>query len=442
MASKLFWISAESALVAPRGCEYDIGDLYSGDGLTISVTAIDLSASVDGLPASERNVGERMSSKLSPNTGDTPQDENASLPESAGMVPNDPAAGFQRGRIVWGRPPQPVFRAGPLPRDEGLARLIAMPPHPQAAKPTVKGSVASGVAGGSNIPQAPRAAQPQPAPASRGLGNFSNVPQTSRPAPQGAAKPAAPAGGILGGSLVPPAKPVAPLAAVTPQPEPKPVPQAPQQAAPAPVAPMPVAEEIVVMSELEPVVAPRRPVAGATQAEARMDCVSAKTSTAWGRWAVAAGALIIAAGVVVWWMNREPEAPVAPQETVAAAPETVTSETAAPVASERLAPEVSQNAPAVTQTATPTAAVRAPQRVTTEAPPRPAAAPVKTLSATPAARPATIQTAPASSQPAPVVVVTPPAEAPVVEQGPAPTIAAPMQSNPDAPVVTRPQKLD
>lgn len=391
-----------------------------------------------------------MSSKLSPNTGtkidtntgDAPQSENSSLPESAGMVPNDPAAGFQRGRIVWGRPPQPVFRAGPLPRDEGLARLIAMPPHPQAAKPTVKGSVASGVAGGSNIPQAPRAARPQPAPASRGLGNFSNVPQAPRPAPQGTAKPAAPAGGILGGSLVPPAKPAAPLAAVTAQPEPKPVPQAPPQAASAPVAPKPVAEEIVVMSELEPVVAPRRPVAGTAEPAVRTDRAAAKTSVAWGKWAVAAGALIGAAGAVVWWMNRAPEAPVTPQETVAAAPETAISETAAPVAVEAPAPGVPQNAPTVTQTVAPTAAAPAPQRATTEALRRPVAAPVATPSAAPASRPATTQTVPAASQPAPIVVVTPPVEIPVVEQGPAPTIAAPLPSDPDAPVVTRPQKLD
>ncbi|WP_312821129.1 hypothetical protein, partial [Brevundimonas sp.] len=73
---------------------------------------------------------------------------------------------FQKGRIVWGRPPQATFMAGPLPRDEGLARLLSMPPHPQPANsPRVTGSVAAGspaaagngagsLGGGSNIPGA------------------------------------------------------------------------------------------------------------------------------------------------------------------------------------------------------------------------------------------------------------------------------------------------
>uniref|UniRef100_UPI00289F6923 hypothetical protein n=1 Tax=Brevundimonas sp. TaxID=1871086 RepID=UPI00289F6923 len=38
---------------------------------------------------------------------------------------------FRRGQITWGRPPQAAFHVGPLPRDEGLARLTAMPPHPK-----------------------------------------------------------------------------------------------------------------------------------------------------------------------------------------------------------------------------------------------------------------------------------------------------------------------
>ncbi|MBK1976783.1 hypothetical protein JIX58_13600, partial [Brevundimonas diminuta] len=41
---------------------------------------------------------------------------------------------FRRGQITWGRPPQAAFHVGPLPRDEGLARLTAMPPHPKPAQ--------------------------------------------------------------------------------------------------------------------------------------------------------------------------------------------------------------------------------------------------------------------------------------------------------------------
>ena len=78
--------------------------------------------------------------------------DNSVAPAAAqGPVP------FRRGQIVWGRPPQTTFMAGPLPRDEGMARLMAMPPHPQ-----------------------PRPAPAPARPAASGLGNFSNVPQAPR----------------------------------------------------------------------------------------------------------------------------------------------------------------------------------------------------------------------------------------------------------------------
>ncbi|MEG1451535.1 hypothetical protein [Brevundimonas sp.] len=406
-----------------------------------------MSASVDGLSATERNVGERMSSKSSsnsgPNNGETPQGENpAAQPPVEGTTP-DAAAGFQRGRIVWGRPPQPVFRAGPLPRDEGLARLMAMPPHPQAVKPTVKGSVAtgsaaaSGVAGGSNIPQAARTANPpQGAPRGglTGLGGFSNVPQrpaTPAPVGQTVTSPAepAPARG-LSGSLVPKAKPATPQAAPQITPQPEPIQPAPQ-------------EDIVVMSELEPVVAPRRPVAGVvTDASVQTKPVAMKPAPAWGKWAVAAGALVVAAGALFWWMNREPSAPtvpdVAPQmtapevaapETPPVAPETVTPTTAAPQPVD-VAPAPQQAAPQ------PARDVTAPR---VQTPSRNQDRNLAPREVTPANPP--VVAAPAPTQPAPIVV-QPPVEAPVVEQGPPPTAAAPAQTNPDAPVVTRPQKLD
>ena len=85
---------------------------------------------------------------------------------------------FRRGQITWGRPPQAAFHVGPLPRDEGLARLAAMPPHP---KPT----------------QA-KPAQPRP--------------QAAQPA---AARPSAPAArpsDVFGGSMVPRRRPLQTMA--------------------------------------------------------------------------------------------------------------------------------------------------------------------------------------------------------------------------------------
>ncbi|OMG52771.1 hypothetical protein, partial [Brevundimonas sp. ZS04] len=76
---------------------------------------------------------------------------------------------FRRGQITWGRPPQAAFHVGPLPRDEGLARLAAMPPHPKPA-------------------------QPKPAPAR---------PQAAQPAASRPAAPAARPADVFGGSMVP-----------------------------------------------------------------------------------------------------------------------------------------------------------------------------------------------------------------------------------------------
>ncbi|MEN5053569.1 hypothetical protein ABE406_12835, partial [Brevundimonas naejangsanensis] len=103
------------------------------------------------------------------------------------------SAPFRRGQITWGRPPQAAFHVGPLPRDEGLARLTAMPPHPK--------------------PPQPKPAQPQPA--------QQTPPRSAPAAPLSAPRPS----GVFGGSMVPRRQP-APTAA--------PQPPAPQPAAPQP----------------------------------------------------------------------------------------------------------------------------------------------------------------------------------------------------------------
>ena len=351
----------------------------------------------------------------------------------------DDKGGFQRGRIVWGRPPEVVFRAGPLPRDEGMARLMAMGPHPQPKGPSVKGSVAAGNpmgGGGSNIPQAarpagaaapvqpaqPQSAAPKPARQPAPLGGFSNVPMPRRePAPKPVASPE-----VL--------KPVA---------EAEPVRTEPVQPAVAHEEPMSVLEPVVAKRKPQTVTAEDAvivPAARTTQAS------STKSSSRKFLWL--AGAAVVAIAGAVLWLNREP----APSEPVMAPVETAPSETA-PLAEtspvEAIEPEAAAPAtPEPTQPA-PVASAQTPAKA-------PAAAP---QTRTPTSTPAPVATAPRAPAPAAPVVRTPeavvvqapvaqpPAQAPVVQapvaqDGPPPTQAERQNVDPDGPVVTRPQKLD
>lgn len=106
------------------------------------------------------------------------------------------------GKIIWGRPPPTVFKVGPLPRDEGLARLLAMPPYPaKAANPTLKGCVADGVAG-MPVVDPTGAGTGLAASKSPAAGSSGQAPERARQPVLEGAFPAEPAD-ILGGSLVP-----------------------------------------------------------------------------------------------------------------------------------------------------------------------------------------------------------------------------------------------
>ncbi len=85
---------------------------------------------------------------------DTPSSEPQSGPAQ------DPAAEpFKRGRIVWSRPPQPVFRVGPPPRGSG-------PMPAQGQRQAAQGPLrqnAAGILSGSMIPRAVPPSTPAPA---------------------------------------------------------------------------------------------------------------------------------------------------------------------------------------------------------------------------------------------------------------------------------------
>lgn len=354
-----------------------------------------------------------MSSKAStPPVENTPR-EGQSVPPPA-RIPAVGEGTFQKGRVVWGRPPQVTFRAGPLPRDEGLARLMALPPHPQpprtqSATPRVTGSAAAGA----------------------GMGGFSNVPSPKPSVSESkGAVPQANDSGIFGNTLVPP-PPTKPKAS-------EPVTTAP--AAEAPVVAAPVATAVPEARDVlnEPVVSSPEPVIAAAPS-------SVKGKRGIGTW-VAVGAIALAAGVAaVVWFNREPatvtETPAPP---VTAREETATAPVELPAEAPVEAPVVADVAATSTPPVAAPRAPAAPARATT-APAREAAARPRPAPAEPSRTTAPVaQTRPAPQSTAPVVVVTPPVEAdtPPVVQGPPPTAARPPETDPNAPVVTRPTRLD
>lgn len=373
----------------------------------------------------------------------TPPSKETQVPDTAADHPETQPAGnapFQRGQIVWGRPPQAVFRAGPLPRDEGLARLLAMPPHPAPPKPMVRGSQAAGgtksIVGGSNIPQG-----------------------APRQAVTAGAKPATVSGaGLMSGSLVPGAgmarpQPAKPQEATQPTVSAKPA----QSETPVvePTITAPATTEIQVDSVLEPVVASSsrrvRPAVDVTEdtTQGAVDAqpLSPKPSRKKpSRLIMAAtAALVVAAGgAAIWWSQKgHPDNPPFVEQTAPPVAESGLPQTSgetpdpAPAAvdeSELPAPETT----ASSQSAAPAPGANAqpaPAAPTASPPARPQPVPNRPASASEGANPSSAQApvqVPAQDQATvPVVTVTPP-----------PTAAAPQQNDPDAPVVTRPQKLD
>lgn len=299
-----------------------------------------------------------------------------------------------RRPVTWGRPPETVFRAGPLPRGGTLAPLPE-PPKAAPARP-------SGILSGSMIPRAaPAPARPASAPAAP-------APIATAPAPQAPVTPAA--------TLVEPDLTVRPL----PEPEPAPAPIV------APVAAPPVAPRIDTLPDAVVVGPPRA-----------LEAASAR-GTSSGRlplYAGGAAAALAAVAVGGWFLTRSPAG--APATSVPPAPAL-----AAPTVPLDAAPVE----PAPVETATPAQpepaeVVPAPATTTRAAPP-PA-----TTSAPVRAAPAPSQ-AQAPAQPTPSPVVAPPpviVTQPLPEPEPVtppPTAAERPSADPDAPITTRPQPLD
>lgn len=380
------------------------------------------------------------SPKSSENPSATPAEPQA--PATAPATHDAAGQPFRRGQITWGRPPQAVFRAGPLPRDEGMARLMAMPPYPKPTAPRISGSTANGLGGG-NIPVATRPVQP--------LSEQTPAPKPAVAQPSTPVRPA----NFLGGSLVPGA------GLARPQPAPQPAAdqvtietvELPQAKAPdTQTAPKPAA-----LSEAETKVSaePAAPVVDTASAAA------VQTPEQTGRQTepepsrsklplvllVGAGVVALAAGAFVLTQRGAgtdaapvvdagpaiEEAPVMEGATggVAALPEPIVEGEAPQVAPPSTATDtVSHRNPELAAQPPATAPRPVPAAPRAQPAPRPQA---NGIQATPSPAP---QAAP---QNLPVVTVTPPAAEP---SGPPPTVASAPPSDPDAPVVTRPQRLD
>lgn len=340
-----------------------------------------------------------------PSTAQARADDAPATPTASAAPDSVP---FRPGFIVWGRPPAVTFKAGPLPRDEGMARLMAMPPYPQPAatgKPTVTGSTADGLAGMALV----GAPQPTPTPA-----------QPAAPKARPASVHTNP---TLVGSLVPGAGRIAPPKPLTP-----PAPAQPVQtdhAAEAEVVGAVVAEPIGVvphaMADVSPV---ERPLA----------TKSAKRAIPWGVWLVVGLGALAAGGAALWFSQRAPTAPTQAESAISA--------------------PLSNPAPATATTASPAEPMSVPASVTGDEIPqaaRPAATPI-------VAAPAAATASPRAASPAPLAARSsrPPAAqdgpilydgegavaAPVSEPSPPPVAAAPAQNDPNVPIVTRPQRLD
>lgn len=302
-----------------------------------------------------------------------------------------PTEPFARGRIQWSRPPQPVFHAGPLP--QGRSRPQARPAP----------GVGGGILSGSMIPQARSAPVPEP-----------------EPEPEAAPPP------LVEDVVV--ESPPEPVAAATPEAE-------TVAAQPAP-EPRPVEPEIVIeAAPPEPEVTEPLPSSGKAKPGTRTrslpsvvvtPAIYASVGAAMQKVAkndrglLAAGVAAVAViGGFVWLATLPAPQPVdqGPTPMIAETP-TLTEE------------GLTEDAPPAAATAPAPAAVA-----------RPTPAPVTARAQAPEPRPTT--------RPAPVVVTPRSVETaprPYIETAPLvvepPTPAAPPPSDPEAPIVTRPQPLD
>jgi len=350
------------------------------------------------------------------------------MPSDNNPKSTPPAEPFRKPAI-WGRPPQTTFRAGPLPRGERLPPLPELPrsepprsqppviatPHaavPQQQPPQLMGTRPD-IFSGSMIPRPAYKPSP-PLPTQQQVRTETSAVETS-----------------------PDASPVTPAPDLTVRPLPTP---ATAQAAAATALTPVAAQRTPVPASDQPQASASRPVeavAGTSPISTPITQTRARAVRKTSRMPLIAGgavAVLAVAAAGVWWVNRAPVAPaasVAPATSLPASTEAVPA--AAPVADATPATATSD---ATTTASTPTTAPVASPPTRTETTPSPRtttpAAPRPAPASTPAPTPApTVQSPPLVIEIAPTQPV-----------GPPPTIAAPPTSDPDAPVVTRPQPLD
>lgn len=343
---------------------------------------------------------------------------------SPGPAPAQPQP-FERKPAQWGRMPATTFHVGPVPvAPNPLDRL----PNPPPRKPPVQGQSAGQGLNFSPAEGRAPARPPAPAPAQRsgGIMSGSLIPQT-RPASAKAAtskSEPSPAGPDLTVRPLPVAKtaPVSP-----PHPEPTPTATIEQDLAPVTVAETP---KVIEVAPATPQAAsPRR--AASRQSASRLPLLIG---------AGAAAALVIGGGL--WFALRSQPAqeapPVSPPEAVAPVspppaeqPQDVQQPLPTAPTPPATAPAAAPAAPNAARTTTSPARAATPQTVTSTVQqqhqsPR-AASPSAPTTQAPASGAA------AAVEP-PVVVVVPQASAPTPARAP--------QTDPNAPVVTRPQPLD
>lgn len=331
-------------------------------------------------------------------------------PSDAETQPSGATEPFRRGRIVWGRPPETVFRAGPLPRPpqswSAPLKTPAQPPRP-TPRPTTEPS--TNIFTGSMIPRAvperplpgerpltPEIEEPKPTPAPRSKGAESAAGPT--PSPKPAPEPAAHSGPRVETLAAPEAGR---------ERGPGPVPASATTGSQGVPRPPALAPEPLAKTPASPVLA--RPSVAQTTGRRGLMIGAAIAATA------ALGALLI------WALNRPPAAPL--PYTVSAGSGTPSPVGVTPALEPLDAIPAGNDAPLPPE---PEAAPALPARVEPTPAPAPAAPP-----------------APTPSTPTPMVV--PPVSPPAIETAPLivtpPTAAEAPPSDPDAPIATRPQPL-
>lgn len=347
-------------------------------------------------------------------------------PPTKPLQPTEPA--FTRQAIQWGRPPQTTFRTGPTPR---------------AAAPTP-------------LVQAQQTAKKPPRPTGD-LFSTSLIPTTSKPRPQVGLPPSAAAAPspqqppVIADKPVEPVRPPEPVAHA-PMAPPRPLPAAPLPPVPLPAAPAVRAAAVApplpagfperqrleespfaALDRPAPVVAEPKPVESAV---ARTSDRPAPSSRKWPIIIGVVALLVAVTAFAAWRLNSDLPASV---DAPVAAPAKTDPLSAQPIP--ELAVQAAPLAPAPAETPAPPLDEATVPREATTATPRAAAAPPIVARTAPVVAPRPATPAPSAPAAPPIVVTVPPEPVPE-PAGPPPTAARPAQSDPDAPVVTRPQDLD